>query len=240
MKYIFTVAEFQPFGDRQELSHAYSYLNDEVSAESNLAMFETAQQLPRLFPHPDAYNTSVAEIDEPSLLEELEIYPDRIFEKVFAVLNPFHKYSVVDDAEFLLKDTDLAGPLAFCVILATCLFITSSKAHFGYIYGLSVMSCLMIYGLLTLMSSQDAVFSITSVASILGYCLLPVVGLSVLRIVFSFNCPFGIILSFIAIIWSSIASSRLFSAMSGDSGQQPLIAYPCALVYGVFVLLIIF
>lgn len=233
------IAEFQPYDNRQELPPAHEYLNNESSGEPNIGLHEMMQQHSNLFGHPHAYSNLI-DLDEPPLLEELEIYPDRIIEKIFAVLNPFHKYSLVDDAEFLLKDTDLAGPFAFCIVLATCLFITSSKAHFGYIYGLSVMSCCMIYGLLTLMSPQDRLFSLSSVASILGYCLLPVVGLSILRILISFNCPLRIILSFIAIVWSSLASSRLFSAMSGDSEQQLLIAYPCALVYGVFVLLIIF
>lgn len=161
-------------------------------------------------------------------------------EKILAVLNPFHSHSLADDAEFLAKDSDLAGPIAFCLTLAVCLFISGNKAHFGYIYGLSLMSCIMMYCLLTLMSSQNGIFSVTGVASILGYCLLPIVGLSVLGVVISFSGAMGIILTTFAVIWSSIASSRLFVAMSGDKEQRPLIAYPCALVYGVFALLVVF
>jgi hypothetical protein len=50
----------------------------------------------------------------------------------------------------------------------------------------------------------------------------------------------GIIFTVLAILWCSVSASKLFvSALSMDH-QQPLIAYPCALVYGVFALLTVF
>jgi len=179
------------------------------------------------------------EFDEPPLLEELEIYPDRIMEKTLAVLNPFRSYGLADNAEFLAKETDLAGPVAFCLVLACCLFVSGNKAPFGYIYGLSVVSCVLMYALLTLMTANK-VFTLTSVASILGYCILPIVGLSVIGVFVSLTYKIGIGLAVLAVIWSSISASRLFCAMSGEGGQRPLIAYPCALVYGVFSLLVVF
>lgn len=197
-------------------------------------------QYPEMLNPASNFAASDSEFDEPPLLEELEIYPDRIMEKVFAVLNPFHSHSLADDAEFLAKDSDLAGPITFCLALAVCLFVSGNKAHFGYIYGISVMSCLLMYCLLNLMSTQNSLFSLTSVGSILGYCLLPIVALSVLGVVVSFQGLVGVFLSLFAVLWSSIASSRLFVAMSGDNEQRPLIAYPCALVYGVFALLVVF
>ncbi|XP_044742849.1 protein YIPF5 [Chrysoperla carnea] len=181
-----------------------------------------------------------SEFDEPPLLEELEIYPDRILMKTLAVLNPFHSHSIVDDAEFLIKDTDLAGPVAFCLILAVCLFLSGNKANFGYIYGLSVMSCILMYCLLTLMSVTAGVFTLMGVASILGYCLLPIVALSALGVFVSLHNTLGLALAALAVIWSSLSASRLFVSVSGDSSQRPLIAYPCALVCGVFALLVVF
>lgn len=44
-------------------------------------MYETTEQLPNYLGHSDVYNTSITDLDEPSLLEELEIYPDRILKK---------------------------------------------------------------------------------------------------------------------------------------------------------------
>ncbi|CAH0723744.1 unnamed protein product, partial [Brenthis ino] len=181
-----------------------------------------------------------AEFDEPPLLDELEIYPDRILEKTLAVLNPFHGQSKADDANFLLRDTDIAGPIAFCLALAVCLFLSGNKAHFGYVYGLSVMSVILMYFLLSLMSRSEGVFTILSVASVLGYCMLPMVVLATLGIFISLEGAIGLSLSGVAVIWSALSASRLFVTMSGDSEQRPLIAYPCALVNGVFALLVLF
>ncbi|XP_044259725.1 protein YIPF5-like [Tribolium madens] len=177
--------------------------------------------------------------EEPPLLEELEIYPDRILQKMLAVLNPFHSHGLTDDADYLNKDPDLAGPIFFYLILAVCLFLSGNKAHFGYIYGISVLSCLMMYCLLSLMTAQS-VFNVTTVASVLGYSLIPIVGLSVFGVFFSLKGLFGAILATLSVMWSSISASRLFVAISGDREQQPLFAYPCALVSAVYVLLVVF
>lgn len=177
--------------------------------------------------------------EEPPLLEELEIYPDRIVQKILAVLNPFRGHGLTDDAEYLNKDPDLAGPIFFYLILGVSLFVSGSKAHFGYVYGLSVLSSLMMYCLLNLMSSQN-VFNLTTAASILGYSLIPIIALSVFGIFITLNGPVGMVLAIIAVIWSSISASRLFVAISGDKEQQPLVAYPCVLVSAVYVLLVLF
>ncbi|XP_008200964.1 protein YIPF5 [Tribolium castaneum] len=177
--------------------------------------------------------------EEPPLLEELEIYPDRIVQKMLAVLNPFRSHGLTDDADYLNKDPDLAGPIFFYLILAVCLFLSGNKAHFGYIYGISVLSCLMMYSLLSLMTAQS-VFNVTTVASVLGYSLIPIVGLSVFGVFFSLKGLLGGVLATLSVMWSSISASRLFVAISGDREQQPLFAYPCALVSAVYVLLVIF
>lgn len=178
--------------------------------------------------------------DEPPLLEELGIDPDRIMEKTLAVLNPFHKQGLVDDANFLRKDADLAGPLAFCLALAATLLISGGKANFGYVYGLAVTGCLLMYFLLSLMNINGVV-TLASVASILGYCLLPMVVLSLLSILLTMTSLLGIILSVLVVSWCSLSASRLFvTLMATDFSQRPLIAYPCFLLYGVFALIVTF
>lgn len=199
------------------------------------------QNYPNIFTPTETFNDPVSnEFDEPPLLEELEIYPDRILEKTLAVLNPFHSKGLVDDAEFLTQDTDLAGPVAFCLALAVCLFVSGSSTPFGYIYGLSMISCILMYFLLTLMTINSSMFTLTSVASILGYCLLPTVGLSLLRMFIPLHGNIGLCFTILVVLWSSLSASRLFVTISGDDQQRPLIAYPCALVYGVFSLLVVF
>ncbi|XP_071625633.1 protein YIPF5 [Temnothorax longispinosus] len=179
------------------------------------------------------------EEDEPPLLEELGIDPDRIIQKTLAVLNPFHRKGQIDDANYLLQDSDLAGPVAFCLVLAAFLLLAGSKAHFGYVYGLAMISCMLMYILQSLMSSSGNI-TLSSVASVLGYCLLPVVVLAGLGVFTTLRGPIGLILAVLAVAWASLSASRLFSTMSGESDQKLLIAYPCMLLYGVFTLIIIF
>ena len=52
--------------------------------------------------------------------------------KTQAVMYPTKQLS-----EHILDDTDLAGPLCFCLLLGACLLL-SGKVHFGYIYGKTV------------------------------------------------------------------------------------------------------
>lgn len=174
--------------------------------------------------------------EEPPLLEELGIDPTRIMEKTVAALNPFHRYGPTDDAAFLLQDPDLAGPLAFCIIMAVSLLVTGGKAHFGYIYGIAVSSCILMYCLLNLMAAKTNI-PFPFVASVLGYCLLPVLTIPFIGL---FGNSVGILIATLAVIYSSLSASRLFVTILGDQDQRALIAYPCALVYGAFALIIIF
>ncbi|CAO1379189.1 unnamed protein product [Diamesa hyperborea] len=189
-------------------------------------------------------NENPSEFDEPPLLDELEIYPTRIFEKSLAVLNPFHNKGIVNDAEYLFKENDLAGPIAFCLALAICLFLSGNKAQFGYIYGLSLITVVVMWILIKLMATpstnNENFVTITSVASILGYSILPIVWLSVLGIFLTLNTKLGIVLAGISVFLSTAAASRIFCLMTGDQHQRYLIAYPCSLVYVIFVLLVLF
>ena len=50
----------------------------------------------------------------------------------------------------------------------------------------------------------------------------------------------GIVLTAVSVLWCSLSASKLFvTALSMDE-QQLIVAYPCALVYGVFALLTVF
>lgn len=62
-------------------------------------------------------------------------------------------------------------------------FPQSGKIQFGYVYGISAISCLGMYCLLNLMSMTGVSFG--CVASVLGYCLLPMILLSSFGVLFS-------------------------------------------------------
>ncbi|XP_063777060.1 protein YIPF7 isoform X4 [Pseudophryne corroboree] len=115
--------------------------------------------------------------EELPLLEELGINFDHIWQKTLTVLNP---WKPADGS--IMNETDLTGPLMFCFALGATLLL-AGKIHFGYVYTMSIFGCLGIHALLNLMSVTGVTHG--CVASVLGYCLLPMVILSCFAIVFS-------------------------------------------------------
>uniref|UniRef100_A0A8D0G8U4 Protein YIPF n=1 Tax=Sphenodon punctatus TaxID=8508 RepID=A0A8D0G8U4_SPHPU len=178
-------------------------------------------------------NTYTDSFDEElPLLEELGINFDHIWQKTLTVLNPLKP---ADGS--IMNETDLTGPMVFCLALGATLLL-AGKVHFGYVYGMSTVGCLGIYALLNLMSTAGV--SCGCVASVLGYCLLPMVILSSCAIFFSLQGIPGTLLAMIFIGWCSLSASKIFTSALAMEGQQLLIAYPCALLYGLFALLTLF
>ena len=68
-------------------------------------------------------------------------------------------------------------------------------------------------------------------ASVLGYCLLPLVVTSMVGIVMPMDTPLGITLTSAAIVWSTYSASGIFCAVARMSGMRGLVAYPLALFY---------
>jgi hypothetical protein len=62
------------------------------------------------------------------------------------------------------------------------------------------------YGILNLLHPVGLDASKT--CSVLGYCLLPVIGLAALNILFSMQGPIGLLLSLAAIGWATFAATR--------------------------------
>lgn len=170
--------------------------------------------------------------DEPPLLEELGVNLDHIYQKTISVLNPLKQ----TDAH-IMDDTDLAGPLLFCLAFGGCLLF-HGKVQFGYIYGFGALGCVAMYSVLNLMSMTGV--SASCVISILGYCLLPMVFLSAMSLFLSLQGLTGSVLTAVTIGWCSVASSKLFVTALAMDSQQPLVAYPCALLYGIFALITVF
>lgn len=170
--------------------------------------------------------------DEPPLLEELGFNLDHVWQKTLSVLNPLKQTD-----SHIMDDTDLGGPFLFCLAFGGFLLL-HGKVHFGYIYGYSLLGCLAMYAILNLMSLAEVSFGV--VVSVLGYCLLPMVMLSGMALLVSLQGMLGSILTAVTIIWCSLVSSKLFVTALAMDHQQPLVAYPCALLYGVFALLTVF
>ncbi|CCH41649.1 putative membrane protein [Wickerhamomyces ciferrii] len=170
--------------------------------------------------------------NEPPLLEELGINFNHIKLKTQAVLNPRGK--ITPD---IMIDSDLAGPLLFCLIFGTFLLL-AGKVHFGYIYGVALFGTIALHFFFKLMSENSIDF--TRTASVLGYCLLPLVPISFAGIFLDLNNLFGYALSAFTIFWSTFSASGFFIAVLKLDNVRPLIAYPLAMFYSVFVLMAIF
>lgn len=184
---------------------------------------------------PGGGNSGDAYADEPPLLEELGINFDQISQKTMAVLNPLRSTQAN-----ILHDSDLAGPLVFCLAFGIFLLLTG-KVSFGYIYGIGLLGCVSMYGLLNLMSPPQMPITIACTVSVLGYCLLPMVLLSGISVIVNLNSGFGgNVLALLTVVWCALSASKLFVTALSLHNQQALILYPCALLYGVFALLTVF
>ncbi|KAH8921985.1 Yip1-domain-containing protein [Atractiella rhizophila] len=169
---------------------------------------------------------------EDSLMEELGINFSHIRDKSMTVLNPLRQ---VD--RHIMDDADLAGPLIF-VFLFAVLLLFAGKPLFSNIYGLLALGDISIYLLLNLMSPNG--IDAYRTASVLGYCLLPMVLIGGLGVVVSLDGLSGYLLSLLAVVWCSYSSSGIFVSVLGMSEQRLLVAYPLALFYASFSMLSIF
>ncbi|KAH7175352.1 putative Golgi membrane protein [Dactylonectria macrodidyma] len=68
-------------------------------------------------------------------------------------------------------------------------------------------------------------------ASVLGYCLLPLVATSLIGIVMPMDTPLGIVMTTAAIMWCTYSASGMFCAVGRMKGMRGLVAYPLALFY---------
>jgi hypothetical protein len=147
-----------------------------------------------------------------------------------------------------MDDSDLAGPVLFFLLFGTFLLF-SGKVHFGYIYGLALLGSISLHTILSLMSpplgdtSSDpspqahgsshlsSTLTFTRSASVLGYCLLPLVLTSLVGVILPMDGMLGYVLTSLAIVWCTYSSSGMFCAVGRMRDMRGLVAYPLALFY---------
>lgn len=155
--------------------------------------------------------------------------------------------------QHIMDDSDLAGPLLFCVLFATFLLF-AGKVYSGYIYGLAALGSTSLYLILSLMSPPlapgeatphhehpptgssgsshlSSTLTFARSASVLGYCLLPLVLTSLIGVVMPMDGMLGYILTSLAIVWCTYSSSGMFCAVGRMRDMRGLVAYPLALFY---------
>lgn len=172
--------------------------------------------------------------NEPPLLEELGINFQHIKTKTLAVLNPLNRNITSD----IMADSDLAGPILYVLIFGTLLLL-AGKVQFGYIYGVGLFGIVTLHYLFKLMSNEIQLDLLRS-ASVIGYCLLPLVLISIVGVFVSLDNSLGYISSVIAVGWCTYSASAFFVAVLKLQNVRALIAYPLALFYTVFALMAIF
>ncbi len=170
---------------------------------------------------------------EPPLLEELGVNPKKIYLKTITVINPM---KAVDES--IMDDADLAGPITFVGLLGTCLLLRG-KLQYGHLFGLLVFGSFGLYLLLNLMSQLKQI-DFFRVLSIVGYSMLPMVGLASLSILVSLRGYVGLCVGLAAVAWCTQTSTRFFVASLEMQASKWLITYPVAMYYCVFVLVTVF
>jgi hypothetical protein len=86
--------------------------------------------------------------------------------------------------------------------------------------------------------SNEVTFA--TVVSVLGYCILPIVGLAAFGVIVSLQGWLGTAAVVFAVAWCSISASKLFVTAFNMQHQQLLVAYPCSMLYAVFALITVF
>ena len=77
-------------------------------------------------------------------------------------------------------------------------------------------------------------------ASVLGYCLLPLVATSLIGIAIPMDTAVGYVISSVAIGWCTYSSSGMFCAVGRMRSMRGLVAYPLGLFYTGFGIMGIF
>ena len=89
-------------------------------------------------------------------------------------------------------------------------------------------------------SNLSSTLTIGRSASVLGYCLLPLVVTSAVGVIIPMDTPFGIILTSFAISWCTYSASGIFCAVGRMKAMRLLVAYPLGLFYVGFGIMSIF
>ena len=202
------------------------------STENDLKHLSQTQSTPSL--QPTAFGSSVPNFDhEPPLLEELGVNPRHIYLKTITVINPLKE---VDPS--LMKDADLSGPLIFVGVLGTFLLLRG-KLQYGHLFGLLIFGSFGLNLLLNLMSQVNQIDYIRTL-SIVGYSMIPMVGLAGISVAANLRGWFGVFCGISAIAWCTQTSTRFFMASLGMIESKWLISYLVCMYYCIFVLVTVF
>ncbi|GAB4856444.1 hypothetical protein Ancab_014359 [Ancistrocladus abbreviatus] len=221
-----------PFQPQRPPSSSIPFMSFDIgyAASTSTSSSSLSSSYPPPHLKPDAFF-----LDEPPLLEELEISPTLIWRKTRSLLNPFRVNSA------LHEDPDLSGPFLYYVAFGIFQLL-AGKVQFGVILGWIVISSIFLYSIINFLAGKNGNLDLYRCCSVVGYCLMPIVMFSALSLLFPVKGTAGFVISGLFVIWATRVCSRLLvdTTAFGVSEHLGLIGYPCFLVYTLFSLLVLF
>ena len=136
----------------------------------------------------------------------------------------------------ILEEPDLTGPILLTSLLGM-LLLFNRKLNFGFIYGYGFFGCFVIYFLLNMI--LDNYIQLYDVVSVIGYCITPVLFVSVINLFVNMKNTIGIIISIFFSVLSTVQVLRILQTKHQMEKTKKLIAYPIFLLYQTFIILII-
>ncbi|GAB4833393.1 hypothetical protein Ancab_031636 [Ancistrocladus abbreviatus] len=221
-----------PFQPQRPPSSSIPFMSFDIGTAASTST--STSSLSSSYPPPHLKHDGVF-LDEPPLLEELEINPAMIWRKSRSLLNPFRVNLAVHE------DPDLSGP--FLYYMAFGLFqLLAGKVQFGVILGWIAISSIFLYSILNFLAGKNGNLDLYRCCSVLGYCLMPIVMFSALSLFFPVKGTAGLVVTVVFVMWATRVCSRLLvdTTAFGVSEHLGLIGYPCFLVYTLFSLLVMF
>lgn len=103
---------------------------------------------------------------------------------------------------------------------------------------MALLGCVAMWFLLNLMSFTG--IDIYRTASVLGYCLLPMVILAGVAVLVPLNGLVGMAAALLCILWCAKSAALMFVTVLNCNDNFLLLAYPAALIYACFALLTVF
>ncbi|GLJ45345.1 hypothetical protein SUGI_0954490 [Cryptomeria japonica] len=173
--------------------------------------------------------------EEPPLLDELGINTQLIIKKTTSILNPIKVKTE------LHEDAELSGPFIICMALGVCQLL-SGKLQFGVILGWVCLASFFLYVVINMLAGRNGNLDLYRCFSFVGYCLLPLLIFSALRLIIPHTTRTSIlIMAGVTVIWCTRTCTTLLLAFTPYADQQrSLVAYACCLIYILFSLLVVF
>ncbi|XP_074309553.1 uncharacterized protein LOC141644037 [Silene latifolia] len=225
-----------PFPPPSSSSSSIPFMSFDISSHTQTP---SSSAYPSSYPPPPPHNLSSSSLflDEPSLLEELEINPTLIWRKTRSLLNPIRP-----DPTLHSSDPDLSGPFLYYLSLA--LFqLLAGKVQFGVILGWIAISSVFLYSVLNFLAGRGGNLDLYRCVSVVGYSLMPIVVFSAASLFLPpvGSSAVGLVVAGVFVVWATRLCSRLLAEDSiGCEEHRGLIAFPCFLIYTLFSMLVMF